>query len=162
MAVKQAEDFIGAMTMIRDRFTYGLKCTPDDRLQWTPGGSAKNALEIAGKLAGFLGFISAGIATGALPDMAGRTPPPPPPTRDAATTAVEGAFGTIIDAARGLSEADLAKSVPAPWGAQMTIAQWLNAAQGVCGYFQGQLNYLQLCYGDEDPNMPPSWRPQGS
>jgi len=162
MAIKQAEDFIAGMTMARDRFTHGLKCTPDDRLQWTPGGSAKSALDIAGRLAGFLGFISAGVATGALPEMAGRTPPPPPATRDAATAALEGAFGALIDAARGLSEADLAKSVPAPWGTPMTISQWLYLAQGVSGYFQGQLNYLQLCYGDEDPNMPPSWRPPGS
>jgi hypothetical protein len=30
-------------------------------------------------------------------------------------------------------------------------------AMSVMGYLQGQLNYCQMAYGDEDPNIPPSW-----
>jgi hypothetical protein len=31
---------------------------------------------------------------------------------------------------------------------------WVN---GMIVYHQGQLNYLQLAYGDENANIPPEW-----
>jgi hypothetical protein len=39
----------------------------------------------------------------------------------------------------------------------MALGELLLGSIGVIGYFQVQLNYLQLAYGDTDPNMPPNW-----
>ena len=145
------------LEMARTRFLYGLDKTPDDKLEWSPGGSAKNALQLAGKLAGFLTFFDHILQHQTWPERPA-TPPPAPSDRDAAKNAVHAAFSKVQATIAGLTEEGLAKQAAAPWGAQLTLAEWVTAVGGVVAYHQGQLNYLQLAYGDEDPNIPPEWR----
>ena len=44
--------------MGRSRFLYGLERTPDDRLNWSPGGAARSPLQQADRAAQFLTFVS--------------------------------------------------------------------------------------------------------
>src|SRR5437764_873458 len=157
MANPLLNDMVATLEMARERFVYGLDKVPDDHLEWTPGGASRNALALAGRQAGFLGFIAHAIRSGAMPERSGGFPPPPE-NRETARAAVEGGFNALIEAVRGLSDEDLKKELTAPWGAKHPIAQWLWFISSVVGYGQGQLNFLQLCYGDEDPNIPPSWQ----
>jgi hypothetical protein len=144
--------------MARSRFLYGLDQTPDDRLNWSPGGSAKSPLGLADRITGFLQFISQLIETGEMPD---RSAPQPAPSesREEAKARVAAGFDRALAVLEGLTEADLQKLVPVPWGARIPVLGVLGFFPTATGYFQGQLNYCQLAYGDEDPNIPPDWRP---
>jgi hypothetical protein len=156
MAVTQLEPIVKYVAMAKERFVYGLDKVPDDRLNWSPGGAAKSPLGLADKVSGFLFFISQMIGTGAMPD---RNAPQPAAsaTREEAKARVEQAFDKLHSVLSGLTESDLSRTFPAPWGEQVSVLEMAAHLPSVGGYFQGQLNYAQLAYGDEDPNMPPSW-----
>jgi len=156
MAVSQLQPLLKGMEMSERRFLYGLDRTPDDRLNWSPGGEAKTPLGVAGRLTGFLGFFSHLLETGAMPERPASLPLPPE-NREAAKSAVAAAFrrlGTLID---GMQEGDLARPLPTPWGTSVPAREMLGWINGVTSYWQGQLNYIQTIYGDVDPNMPPGW-----
>jgi hypothetical protein len=155
MALPEIQPLLNGLRMARSRFLFGIERVPDDRLTFNPGGAAKSPLELAGKLAGFLSFITL-MTQGQMPDRSGGAPPPPA-TREEAMAALEGAFEGLRSMLEGLTAADLDRMIQMPWGTQMSQRQWLYGIPAVIGYFQGQLNYVQLIYGDEDPNMPPDW-----
>jgi hypothetical protein len=157
MAVTQVKALVKALTMGRDRFVYGLEKTPDDRLAWSPGSEARTPLQLAGTVAGFIGFMTHITREGTMPERTGEQPPAPE-TREAAQAAVAGSLNAAIAAVESLSEADLLKQVPVPWGGTIPCGEFIRFLPSVLNYFQGQLNYLQTIYGDKDPNMPPSWR----
>jgi hypothetical protein len=56
MALASLQPLLKGMAMGERRFLYGLEKTPDDRLKWSPGGEGKTPLDVAGRVAGFLGF----------------------------------------------------------------------------------------------------------
>lgn len=155
MANPQVQNVLKGVAMGESRFMYGLSRVPDDRLNWSPGGAAKTPLQLAGKTAAFIGFFTTLLETRQRPAVEGGWPPPPQ-SREEATATLEEAFGGVRRAIVGLSEADLAQIVPTPMGEApiREVIAWLG---GVIAYHQGQLNYLQMAYGDEDPNMPPNW-----
>jgi len=160
MPLAQLEPLIAGLGMARSRFVYGLERVPEERLNWSPGGTAKSALQLADKMAGFLGFFTHLIEHQTMPDRGGAMPPVSE-SLDAAKAAVESAFDRITAAVTALTEADLSKPVPTPWGVKYPLYGMLWWVLSITGYFQGQLNYFQTAYGDEDPNIPPSWM-QGS
>lgn len=156
MPIPEVEPLLKTVAMSRTRFLFGLDCVPDDRLTWSAGGAAKTPLQLAGKFAGFLGFITHMIVHGAMPDRSGAMPPTPQ-TREEAKAAVDGAFEGLRGALRGLTEGDMQRSIPAPWRADMSMRQAFYLLAQALAYHQGQLNLLQLCWGDEGPNVPPGW-----
>ena len=156
MAVSQLQPLLKGMGMAERRFLYGLDRTPDDRLNWSPGGEAKTPLAVAGRLTGFLGFFSHLLETGAMPERPSG-PPPSPETREAAKAAVEAAYRRLVTLIEGMREGDLARPLPTPWGTTVPAQEMLGWINGVTAYWQGQLNYIQTIYGDMDPNMPPGW-----
>src|SRR5881628_2546069 len=115
MPLSQLQPLLKTIAMGRSRFLYGLENTPDDRLNWSPGGEARTPLQLAGRLAFFAGHLAHLIEHRAAPDMQGG-PPPPPQTREEAKKAVEGAFDRLRSVIAGLSEADLEQKVPVPYG----------------------------------------------
>jgi hypothetical protein len=155
MAIATLQPLLKTVSMSRSRFLYGLDRTPDDRLNWSPGGEAKTPLQLAGKTAAFLGFISHVLQNRAMPENRG-SQPPPPTGREEAKATLQSAFDQLAAAVESLKEGDLQQSVPMPWG-ETSIAEMLWSVNTVIGYHQGQLNYLQLAYGDTDPNIPPEW-----
>jgi DinB family protein len=156
MAVSQLQSLLKGMEMSERRFLYGLDRTPDDRLNWSPGGEAKTPLGVAGRLTGFLSFFSHLLETGAMPERPDSLPPPPE-NREAAKSAVAAAFRRLATLIEGMSEEDLARPLPTPWGTAVPAREMLGWINGVTSYWQGQLNYIQTIYGDVDPNMPPGW-----
>jgi hypothetical protein len=144
------------MEMARQRFQYGLSKVPDDRLNFSIGGKATTPLQIAGKVGMFMGFIAHGVRTGEAADRSRM--PPMPETREAAIQAVDRGYAAFQDMLASIGETELRRERPAPWGTPMTGEQWLSFAAVVTGYFQGQLNLVQLAYGDDDPNIPPEWK----
>jgi hypothetical protein len=156
MAMESLQPLLKAMGMSERRFLYGLDRTPDDRLKWSQGGEAKTPLDVAGRVVGFLGFFSHLLESQTLPERPS-SPPPSPGNREEAKAAVGAAYARLRALIERLTEADLDKAVPTPWGTTMPAREMLRAINGVTGYWQGQLNYIQTIYGDMDPNMPPGW-----
>jgi len=155
MINSRVQQLLTTITMGEVRFLYGLDQMPDDRLTWSPGGAAKTPLQLAGKLAEFLAFVSHIVGHRELPTEEDLTQEPT--TREEAKLMVANAFVRLYAVVNALTEADLARKVSTPWGQiipQGALLWWVN---GIVLYHQGQLNYCQLCYGDTDPNLPPEW-----
>lgn len=150
--------FARVLEMSRQRFLHGLDCVPDDRLSWSPGESSHTPLQLAGRLAGFLDHRTR-LLTSPPGAPVTRSAPAIPSSREEARSRVGEAFGRLASAVEGLSEGDLDSPVMAPWGAEVPAGVMLLTVLNVVGYFQGQLNYCQLSYGDTDPNIPPDWKP---
>jgi hypothetical protein len=155
MPLPQAHNVLKYLVMAQNRFLHGFDRVPDDRLSWSPGGEAPTPLQLAGKLTRFLTFITHVLADRQMPERTG-APPEPPATREEAKRVVDSGFATLRGAVTGLTERDLAAEVPVPWG-QATIEHVLWQIPAVVGYLQGQMNLVQLAYGDTDPNIPPDW-----
>lgn len=159
MVAATTEDLVTSLEMARSRFLYGLDKTDPERLNWSPGGAAKTPLELAGKIAVYLGFLNI-ILTGApMPERRGELPPAPE-SLEAAKSVVDGAFGALIDGVAGLTEADLERTFIPPWRKETTVREFLWGVPSVVAYHIGQLNYVQMAYGDTDPNIPPDWFPK--
>ena len=153
MAIEYVQPLLKALDLGHSRFTYGIERTPDDRLNWSPGGATKTPLQLAGKLAAFYGFFTLGLRG----EARGRDLPEPPTSREEAITRLNSAFEVFRTTIEGLTEADLEQRRTPPWG-ESSVREMLWWLQGALMYHQGQLNYVQLAYGDEDPNMPTEWR----
>lgn len=141
----------------RERFVYGLEQTSDDQLAKSASETAKTPLQIAGSVAGFLGFFALMLKGEPLPDRSGGTPPAPE-SREAAIKAVDGAFRRLEQVIPELTDEDLVRELPVPWGGTLSIATLITFALGSSLYFQGQLNYAQTIYGDLDPHIPDAWK----
>lgn len=156
----QLEPLSNALRFGEARLCYGLEQVPDDRLAWSVGGSANTPLQIAGKAANMVGFIAAALEMRAMPERSGAFPPASE-TREAALERLSTSFEKLQSALAGLGEADLAKTLRAPWGQELKLSEWIAFVNQVVGYWQGQLNLTQLAYGDENPNIPPQFTAQG-
>ena len=157
MAVPEIEPLIKGLGRARERYVYGFGKVPDDRLEWSPAGEGHNALQLCGRLSLFLYFLGEMMKTGVFPDRS--TFPPPPTSREEALDRLNSRFDEVFAMLEGFTEADLARVAPTPWGEQTTVRRWIDNLGSVVSYHQGQLNYFQLCYGDKDANIPPSWMP---
>jgi len=149
----------GGLGSTRERFIYGLEQTADDQLTQKASETAKTPLEIAGQVAGFLSYFALMLKNEPLPDRSAARPPAPE-TREAAIAAADGAFRRLEQVLGELTDEDLARPLPLPWGGTMPTAGMVVFAMGAPLYFQGQLNYAQMIYGDLDPHIPDSWKPK--
>ena len=150
---EQLVKFVG---MSRRRFLYGLEAVPDDRLTWTPSEGGRTILEFADYVARFLGIATILVAEGAMPQV---RPPMAPPSanREEAVERLTQAYGALQSAVRELDENKLSNTIIPPWQTEMKVAEMLWFVSSALGYFQGQLNLNQLCYGDTEPHIPPGW-----
>lgn len=158
MPVQQVEDLLAALRMGSERFLYGLEQVPDDRLAWAPVTHGKTPLKVAARLARHLRMIAHGLRERGLPADRSVFDAATPEDREAARAGVDEALRELVAALSALTEADLEQEMQAPWGARMPIRRYLPFVMTALAYFQGQLNYVQLAYGDENPNIPPRWR----
>ncbi|HTE18810.1 MAG TPA: DinB family protein, partial [Armatimonadota bacterium] len=124
MPIPETGAILKTLALNRSRFLYGLDCVPDDRLNWSPGGAARTPLQLADRVAQFLGRITGmlgqpGAAAGGGGAPQASAPPAASETREQAKAAVEASFEALITAVDALTAADLEVTVPAPWGAQL-------------------------------------------
>jgi hypothetical protein len=96
------------------------------------------------------------VLTGAMPERPAELPPPPA-SRAEAKDRLGAGFDRMREVIMGLSESDLDRMVATPWGEPIPVEQMLSVIPSVVSYGQGQLNYVQLIYGDTNANIPPTW-----
>lgn len=155
MPIPQAHLVLKGLVSGQRCFLYGLDKTPDERLNWSPGEAGKTPLQVAGSLAQFLTFIAHTLAHPETPRREGGSPPPPE-TRDSAKESIDSGCAAVRRAVEGLEPADLTGKPPVPWS-EGTVEEILWVINGTILCHQGQLNYIRLCYGDKDPNIPQNW-----
>ncbi len=163
MPESQVQGVLKNIAMGRNRFLYGLDQIPDDRLNWSPGGEAPSPLQLAGKTAVFLRAIAHVLEHGTWPERLSFSSGPPA-DREAAKAALEDAFASLRQVIVNLSEAALVAPITLEWGRapdgvvlDLQLREMVAATPGVIGYHQGQLNLLQLTWGDSRANIPPNW-----
>src|SRR5207302_1037348 len=108
----------------------------------------------------FLTFVSYWLNNRAMPEQR-PAPPPPSQSREEASQRAAAGFDQLSATIAGLTEEELAKPITMPWRQELALVEAVSSVPGVVGYLQGQLNYIQLAYGDEDPNIPPGWGSEG-
>lgn len=155
MAIPQFQPLLKVISISRSRFLYGIEQVPEDRLTWSPGGSARSPIGLADRMAAVLGAVSHLYEHRVFPPQ-DTTSPPPSATLEEARERVGQAFDRISAQVDALQESELDAIVPAPWGeSPLGVMVWMLPV--VIGYFQGQLNYAQMIYGDDNVNVPPNW-----
>jgi hypothetical protein len=157
MPPREVKHVMKVAAMSRSRYLYGLDRVPEERLSWSPGGEANSPLKLAGRAVRFVDVFAHLLQHGAVPESARATPPPVPQSREEAKRIVEEAYERLRGVLNSLSEADLEKPMPVPWGGTVPLSQMLFFFAVTLGYQQGQLNYAQMAYGDKDANIPPGW-----
>src|SRR5436305_3777938 len=115
MALASLQPLLKGMAMGERRFLYGLEKMPDDRLKWSPGGEGKTPLDVAGRVAGFLGFFTHMLKNHAMPERPSG-PAPSPNSREEANASVEAAFRELRAHIESMTESDLAQTLTTPWG----------------------------------------------
>ena len=150
---EQLVKFVG---MSQRRFLYGLEAVPDDRLSWSPSEGGRTILEFADYVARFLGIVTILIREGTMPKVRPSTAPPSA-SREEAVDRLTGVYGALQSAVRDLPEEKLSSMMIPPWQTEMSVAEMLWFVSSALGYFQGQLNLYQMCYGDAEPHIPPGW-----
>lgn len=158
MALPEVQDCITMLEFARDRYIHGLSVTPEDKSLWTPGGKTRNVLIQASRTANLVGILEHLLGTGQFPQQGGPLAPEAA-TLEAAQKEVREAYTRFLAVLEKLTAEDLERVVPAPWGEQITVRRWLYLANQALGYSQGQMNFLQLAYGDDNANMPPGYGP---
>ena len=125
MAIASLQSLLKGMEMGQRRFLYGLEKTPDDRLKWSPGGEGKTPLDVTGRVSGFLGFFTHMLQNHTMPERPSG-PAPSPGSREEAKASVEAAFRQLRAHIEGMTESDLAQTLPTPWGTTVSIFQALS------------------------------------
>ncbi|GEM_PF-483977 len=137
-----------------------LSFVPDDKLGWSPSGSARSALWIVGHCAQANQAFTRGIRGDAMemPStaeefsrmiyQAGRDTK----TREEAVERIESSTASLLYALDGLTEARFGESIPMPFGA-MPIPFWITLPGLHMSGHARQIDYLQTVWGDLQDHM---------
>jgi hypothetical protein len=135
----------------------GIETTPAERLDWQPTteGSAKtrSILEQCGEVIG-LNYMAASLLSGrGRPERPAEEPKLDGPT---AIAQVQASAQALAAAVRALPD-DQFNTVHDLGFAKLTSAQVMEIALGNMSYHWGQLNLIQLLYGDTEFHIPPDF-----
>ncbi len=155
MGQPEVDATLKSLAMARSRFNYGLECVPDDRLDWSPGGLARTPLQLADRLTTVLRFVCHLLTERAFPTT--RVVVEPATSREVAKQQVDAVAAEVVAIIQRLTEDDMDATMPAPWSDAVPVRLFVFNLPYLYGYFQGQLNMLQLAYGDDKANIPPGY-----
>jgi uncharacterized damage-inducible protein DinB len=134
-----------------DALAKAAQAVPEDKRLWNPGGSATNVVGIVHHCAEFPKWMMRAAEVGGYP-------------HDYEETNASGDLQSEIDAlkqnteeliawGKGLSPERLAAPLSFPWAPDATLGQMLMWHEWNNTYHLGQVNYVQLLYGDAEMHM---------
>jgi hypothetical protein len=146
--MKEAADII--RWAARD-FVFNLEALPADRLDWKPSPEAKNALQLAGEVAG--------VAANTLPVLKGGEwtphPLPEPTSLEEARQLVIRAGNEYADALEAVDPATLKRNLELPFGTfyaeRMVLFPMIDLI-----HHRGQICYIQSLLGDAEVRFDPA------
>lgn len=130
-----------------DQLLTAVKETPVDRRDWAPSDTTRSALDILVECAGIQRTVAA-MLRGETPDMAGGPAKEDYPTFEAAQALALETKAELAAALRAVPDARLDEQVTMPWGAVMSVAEFLFLTSGHNMYHAGQVCYIQRLLGD--------------
>ncbi len=155
-AIEQAKQ---AVNTAKDRLLKTFSFVPNDKLNWSPSPTAKNALRIAAHAA-VGNYANASLIRG---EKLKTTSPSEMmafvyaeekkvTSRDQAVKLIEDSCKTVLAALDGLTEQKMATSVASPFGT-FPMMFWMNFPSSHMEYCAAQIDYLQTIWGDLEIHM---------
>lgn len=142
-----------------DRMKRALATTPDDKLNWSPGGEARTPLmqvaHVSAAIEGMVGWFQGQAMDWSdikAIDAGWRAAEKKVQTREQAETMLEAARAKYHAYLDSLTEEQLAKDFPLPFGPRPMSDVITFPADHTRGH-AAQLEYTQTCYGDVDWHM---------
>lgn len=132
-----------------DQLLTAVKETPADRRDWAPSDTTRSALDILVECAGIQRVVAA-MLRGETPDMEGGPSKEDYPTFEAAQALALETKTELTAALRAVPDARLDEQVTMPWGAVMSVAEFLFLTSGHNMYHAGQVCYIQRLLGDTE------------
>ncbi len=130
-------------------YSIDLKYIPDEKMTECLGGVCRTPSEFTGEVIGFNHMV-ANALRGNSENASHGDEPSGPSTSAAAIQAVNDSVNALASAIENLNDDDLQKTATAPWGAQMSYADYARNAVMNMFYHCGQLNYVQAFNGDAE------------
>ncbi|MCC6444609.1 MAG: DinB family protein [Armatimonadetes bacterium] len=123
--------------------------TPEDKLNWTPGGAARGTLPMVVECGGIYGMFASLLQGQPMhleeDDAAFMAQYK---NMDSARAMVQENLGKLIEAMGQVKPESPDKELTMPWGAKMTLAEALFFPAQHTQYHIGQINYIQTVLGD--------------
>jgi len=145
------KQILGGLTQAKDMFLKDIGYIPADKLDVSPMAQAKTPKAMTVECAAlFRGLTS--VVGGA--DFKRPTPEDRAAylakfkTTDEAKAEFAAAADGLLAAVAAMDVAAMDREVTAPWGAQVPLGTMLFLAINHTSYHDGQLNYIQMLYGD--------------
>lgn len=137
-----------------------IRTTRDDRLTWSApgeeGSQARTVLEQASECV-VVNRLFAALLRGEEVDVpAARNNPPQYADAKSAGTELMESARELAAAVRAMSDADLEKTY-AHWRGPSRGEVVIEAGYRNMAYHAGQINFIQVLYGDSEFHVPPSW-----
>src|SRR5579862_8542521 len=152
------EDFIEMckerVTEAMDRFLHDLSFVPADKLTWRPTPTAKSALEIAAHCAGYSGAFASIIRAGRFPSTVEEFRDPIQSaiesimTLEQAQTMLRKGIADTIEALDTVKPEQIGAMIEAPALGRTPFKFFLNLPAMHLENHDGQIDYLQTCWGD--------------
>lgn len=151
----------GNIERMGQTLAYALEKTREDRRDWKP--EVEGAAGVRSALDQMAECITVNKMIALV--LRGETPPPPPPgggpmqaprtftTLEEAQAQLIGSAKELADAIRALSDADLQREFPSRRG-PMPGARLIEIPYRNMAYHWGQINLIQLLYGDTEFHIP--------
>ena len=141
--------------------THFLVSMPEDKLTWVPAidGSAplRNALQQTGECIVVNRLIAAVLRGEDVKGTPGAYPEPAFANAQEAGEQLRTSAQELASAIRAMTEGDLTRVYAHPRG-QMQGQNILMMCLRNMAYHSGQINLLQMLYGDPEFHVPPNWR----
>lgn len=141
----------GNLTHASETYAKDLAHIPADKLTASPMGCARAPQEFSAECIGFNTLVRRILKgeEGGLPDPEARQAFYAQfDTIEKLQVGIRNSTAAVIEALDGVSDEDLARTVTAPWGRELSLFALVQTAATHMMYHDGQLNYIQSCYGD--------------
>lgn len=146
-------DLVAFTHRVHHFLTNDIKAISAEKLNVSPGGSARAPLHIVAECAAINGMVAAYLMTGETK----RLPPDEREewmssftTREATLQVLNESTAALVDAIQGLDPSTFGEISDQPFGRSLTRFAIAQAPAAHMMYHDGQLNYLQTLYGDTE------------
>jgi len=130
-----------------DQLLTAVKETAVDKRDWAPSETTRSALDVLVECAGIQRMVAA-MLRGEAPATEGGPSKEQYPTFEAAQALALETQAELTAAIRAVPDARLEEQVTMPWGAVMSVAEFLFLTSGHNMYHAGQVCYIQCLLGD--------------
>jgi len=143
---------LSQLTQITDAYVSDLGFIPADKMTVSPMGKARTPVDFTAECAGFNFMVAKTLAGEAIQprsDEERQAYYASLDTYDKAVVEFKKSVEALKTGLEGATEEHLFSETTTPWGMTVTVYRLLTMAMGHMMYHDGQINYIQSLYGDD-------------